>query len=147
MSDWSQDTEKLRHLILYVAKKSAAKNHGDIHLNKILFFSDAWALQHIGVPITGSRYQKLPFGPASRPLMPLRREMVDRGEVEVEMVGTSRVTNAIREPNLSLFTAEEIRLVDEVIDLFEGISANVLSRVSHDIAPGWNRVELKEDIP
>lgn len=147
MSFWSQDTDKLRQLILYVASRSADKNQGDIYLNKVLFFSDAWALQHIGAPITGSRYQKLPFGPASRPLMPLRAEMERNGEVETEMVGTSRVTTALREPDLTLFSVEEVKLVDEVMELFEGVSANVLSDVSHSIAPGWNMVELKEDIP
>jgi len=147
MSFWSQNTEKLRQLILYIASQSADAKRGDIFLNKVLFFSDAWALQHLGEPITGARYQKLPMGPALRALIPLRNEMIAAGDVEVKTVGATNVTYALTEPDMECFTADEIALVDEVMLLFSKTPANVISEVSHDLAPGWNLVGLKEDIP
>lgn len=147
MTAWSQNTEKLRQLILYVASRSAEAGQGDIFLNKVLFFSDAWAMQSLGEPITGARYQKLPMGPALRALVPLRREMIENCEVELQTVDGTHVTHAIKEPNLSLFTTDEIKLVDEVMALFASVPAKVISDVSHDLAPGWNLVGLKEDIP
>ncbi len=147
MADWSQDTPKLRELILFIAGRCAEEEIGDIRLNKVLFFSDAFALQQLGKPITGARYQKLPLGPAARPLVPLRDEMVRDKEVAVEMVGKRRVTRALREPNMSLFSADEVELVERVIELFRAYSANGLSDASHVLSPGWNLVELKEDIP
>jgi hypothetical protein len=147
MSFWSQDTEKLRQLILYIAEQSADANRGDIFLNKVLFFSDAWALQNLGAPITGARYQKLPMGPALRALIPLRNEMIANGEVEVRTVGTTNVTCALKEPDLECFTEAEIKLVDDVMVLFSETPANVISEVSHGLAPGWNLVGIKEDIP
>jgi Protein of unknown function (DUF4065) len=147
MTVWSQNTEKLKQLILYIASRSTEAGQGDIFLNKVLYFSDAWAMQSLGEPITGARYQKLPMGPALRALIPVRREMIENGEVELQTVGVTHVTCAIKEPNLSLFTPDEIKLVDEVMGLFKSVPAKVISDVSHDLAPGWNLVGLKEDIP
>lgn len=147
MTVWSQDTAKLRELVLFIVDRCADEQIGDIRLNKVLFFSDAFALQQLGRPITGARYQKLPLGPAARALVPLRNEMIGDGDVEVEMVGKRRVTRALRKPKMSLFSDDEIKLVERVIDLFRAYSANGLSDESHVLSPGWNLVELKEDIP
>jgi len=147
MADWSQNTAKLRELILFIADRCADEKVGDVYLNKVLFFSDAFALQHLGEPITGARYQKLPLGPAARPLVPLRNDMIDDGDVEVEMAGKRRVTRALRKPDMSIFSDEEVKLVERVMDLFRGYSATVVSDASHDLSPGWNLVEIGEDIP
>ncbi len=147
MVDWSQDTDKLRELILFIADRCVEEKVGDVYLNKVLFFSDAFALQHLGRPITGARYQKLALGPAMRALVPLRNEMIDDGEISVEMVGKRRVTRALREPDTSIFSDAEIKLVERVMDLFRGYSATVVSDASHDLSPGWNLVEIGEDIP
>ena len=95
MAPWSQDTAKLRELILFVADRCTEEEISDTLLNKVLFFSDAFALQQLGKPITGARYQKQPRGPTARALVPLRDEMIGNGDVEVEMVGTRRVTRAL----------------------------------------------------
>jgi uncharacterized phage-associated protein len=147
MADWSQNTDKLRELILFIADRCADEQVGDVYLNKVLFFSDAFALQHLGRPITGARYQKLPLGPAARALVPLRREMSEKGDVEVVMVGKRRTTRALRNPDMSGFSEDEVKLVERVMDLFRGYSATVVSDASHDLSPGWNLVEIGEDIP
>ena len=54
MPRWKQNTRKLRELILFIAEQSADDQVGDIYLNKVLFFSDALALQRLGKPITGA---------------------------------------------------------------------------------------------
>jgi uncharacterized phage-associated protein len=147
MPYWSQNAKKLRELILFVVDRCADEPVGDIYLNKVLFFSDAFALQHLGEPITGARYQKLAMGPAARALLPLRTEMIHDGDVEVEMVGKRRVTRALREPDTSVFSTQEVKLVERVMDLFRGYSATVVSNASHVLSPGWNLVDIGEDIP
>jgi len=147
MSSWHYDAEKFEELIVFIAQCCAdAPEFGDTYLNKVLFFSDALALQTFGKPITGARYQKLKFGPAARALLPARRGLVERGEVAVEMVGDRRVTRALREPH-PVFSAEEIELVREVIEAFRGMWAIHVSDASHELSPGWNLVEMFEDIP
>jgi uncharacterized phage-associated protein len=147
MAGWSQDTAKLRELILFVVERCADEQVGDVRINKVLFFSDAFALQQLGKPITGAAYQKLPLGPALRAFVPLRNEMVRDGDVAVEMVGKRRVTRALRKPDLRRFLEAEIKLVEHVVELFRAYSANGLSDMSHVLSPGWNLVEMKEDIP
>jgi len=144
------DKGKFRELVIYVSQRCAAdSSFGDIRLNKVLFFSDAIALQCLGRPITGARYQKLPLGPAPRALLPVRDEMIAANEVRVEKVGrpARTVTVPLRKPDLSRFREDEIAIVDEVIELFKDKTATHVSLTSHIISPGWNLVELREDIP
>lgn len=144
------DREKFRELVLYIARECAGDpGFGDTRLNKVLFFSDAFGLQYLGKPITGARYQKLDHGPAPRALLPVRSEMLESEEVHVEKVGSPprTITVPLREPDLSLFTAEEIELVDTVIGLFRNRTAVNVSLLSHLNSPGWNLVEMHEDVP
>lgn len=150
MAEFQYDADKFRELIVYVAQRCADDSmFGDTRLNKVLFFSDAFALQYLGAPITGARYQKLKFGPAPRALLPVRRELINDGAVRVEQAGDPprTVTVALREADMTLFTKEEVELIDQVVDIFEGRSATLVSHLSHLNSPGWNLVEMREDIP
>lgn len=148
MADWDYDSAKFCELIVYIADRCADDPYfGDTHLNKVLFFSDALALQHLGEPITGARYQKLEFGPAAVALLPVRRELEAAEDVEVTMDGMRRVTRARRDPDTELFTEEQLDLVDEVISFVKGKRAKTVSKESHVNSPGWNLVEEGEDIP
>ena len=148
MSDIAYNRDKFRELVVYVASKCADDPaFGDTHFNKVLFFSDAFALQHLGHSITGSRYQKLKYGPAALALLPVREEMEEAGDVHVEMAGRRRVTRTELHPDTDLFTKQELELVDEVIALMTGKWATTVSEESHLNSPGWNLVEIGEDIP
>lgn len=148
MADWSYSHDKFRELVLFIVDRCADDHaFADTHLNKVLFFSDAYALQSLGQPITGARYQKLEYGPAARALLPVRSEMVEEGDAKVEMIGKRRVTHALRKPDLSLFSQDEIKLVERVIDMFCGEWAVDVSDASHHLSPGWQLVEMREDIP
>lgn len=150
MVEFRYDADKFRELVLYVADRYADdEKFGDTRLNKVLFFSDAFALQHLGDPITGARYQKLRHGPGPRALLPVRRELEEEGDVRVERVGSPprTVTVPLRPPDVSLFSKDELAVVDSVIELFEGRTATLVSRLSHVNSPGWNLVEMGEDIP
>jgi hypothetical protein len=148
--EFQYDEGKFRELILYIAHRCADDDDfGDTRLNKVLFFSDAFALQYLGKPITGARYQKLKFGPAPRALLPVRRELEAEGHVRTELVGDPprTVTIPLRGPDMSRFSEAEMELVDEVIGIFEGKTATLVSRLSHLNSPGWNLVEMHENIP
>jgi hypothetical protein len=146
--NWPYERAKFQELIVFIARECADHpSFGDTYLNKALFFSDAVALQTLGRPITGARYQKLPFGPAARALLPVRDELVARGDLTVEMVGTRRVSRAVRDADLGLFSEDEIAIVRQIIDALRGLWATEVSDLSHALSPGWKLVELNEDIP
>lgn len=151
MSEVSYDKEKFRELLLYIAEKSADDpRFGDTKLNKLLYFSDFFAYSHLGRPITGARYQKLEWGPAARALIPVRRELESEGALRVEERGDEpkrKVTVPLRTPNKSVFTEEELSLVDELLDLLRDATATSISAISHTNSPGWQLVDLQDDIP
>ncbi len=144
--------QKFMELLLYVADKSLDDpSFGATKLNKILFFSDFLAYGRTRRPITGATYQRLERGPAPRELLPAQDELCKVGDA---IVVEQRRFNypqkrliPLREADLSAFVAEEIALVDKVIDLLRAHNAASVSALSHDIGVGWQIADDGTDIP
>src|SRR2546430_4752145 len=110
------EDQKLAELILYIATLSEGDpRFGAVKLNKLLFFADFQAYLRFGKPITGQEYQKLEFGPAPRRLPPVLEELKRAGDVAVRVHDyyghNQQRVFALREADLSLFTAAEVDLV------------------------------------
>jgi hypothetical protein len=76
------DDSKFRELILLIARESEGDpRFGSIKLNKLLFYADFVAYQHLGKPITGQEYFALPQGPAPRYMVPIREKMEADGDI------------------------------------------------------------------
>jgi hypothetical protein len=152
MVAFSQDEKKLAELILYISQKCADDPcFGATKLNKILYFSDFLHYGNHGKPITGVEYQKLPYGPAPRRLIPVRDALIASGELGIQVVGlrnggTQKKPVNLREPDLSKFSGTEIAQVDSVIDCFSGTNTDKISELSHRMI-GWQVVEENETIP
>lgn len=145
------DDAKLKELMLYVASKSERDpDFGVVKLNKILFFSDFMAYRLRGRSITGQPYMKLDRGPAPRYLVPIRRGLCESGSAALKSRDRFGLQQdrlfALREADLSLFSADDISLVDYVIEAFHGLNGTDVSDLSHQLL-GWQAVPLKADIP
>ncbi|MEO7994174.1 MAG: Panacea domain-containing protein [bacterium] len=131
--------ERLRQLILYIAHKCLDDPHfGATKLNKILFWSDFTAYARTHRPITGAAYMKLPQGPAPRRLVPVRQQMVAAREIYLAPTPKfdkiqQRIVPAAGF-NLSLFSAGDIAIVDEIIEAIKGKTGKELSALSHGLA-------------
>ena len=152
MIKFKQDTQKFKELVLYVSERCATDpSFGSTKLNKILFLADFWCYARLGQPITGAEYMKLQNGPAPRALVPIRQEMIDDNELAIQ---ETAITNEIarkrpvnlRSANLSLFAAEEIALVDQVISICSGVTATGISNYTHSWH-GWIVAAEQETIP
>lgn len=144
-------TDKFKELILYIAQECESDpGFGATKLNKILFFCDFLAYREFGEPITGARYQKLPYGPAPRALLPAVAELVEEGAcVEVETVRMGRAQKRIiarREADVDAFTPKQIALAGTVIRTLWNNSAQEVSHLSHHFI-GWQAAGDREDIP
>ncbi len=145
------DAKKLEELILYIADASVVDpDFGMTKLNKILFNADFTAYGRAGEPITGQEYQKLPKGPAVRRLLPAIDALLRRGDAVVKVVNRmgyeqKRVV-ALREADLSLFSGDEISIIDDSIKVMQGMTAARTSDLSHEYL-GWQLVEERETIP
>lgn len=146
------DEHKLAELILYISQKCATDpTFGSTKLNKILCYSDFLFYAYHDRGITNVEYQKLPNGPAPRRLIPVRNELIDNGDLAIQEVilrsgETQKRTVNLRKPNLNIFTGEEIALVDRMIESMEGVKAEDVSEMSHNLV-GWLVADEGETIP
>jgi len=142
---------KFRELILLICARSEGdKKFGATKLNKLLFHSDFSAYLAFGKAITGQLYFKLPNGPAPKKLKLIALKMQAAEEIEykeIEYFGrTQKKPIALRQPDLSVFTPQEIDLVHSKIQKFWNLSASEISEQSHGFL-GWIVAKDKEIIP
>lgn len=146
-----QGEARLKELILYISAKCAHDPaFGATKLNKILWRSDFMAFAQERVPITGVEYQRLAQGPAPRRLLPVQNELTCDGRAVVSTTtglgGYQRkVTIPLSDPDLSLFSAEQIAIVDEVIEEYRNLNASEVSALSHGKA--WEIIPNRGSIP
>jgi len=149
---WTENEARYRELVLYICQKCASDpKFGATKLNKILYFSDFLAYATLGEPITGFEYQRLPNGPAPRRMVPMRADMErrrDLGFQEVPLRGGRTQQRAVnlRVPDLSVFTAAQISVVDRVIEELWNLDAEEVSELSHRMM-GWKLADMNETIP
>jgi len=143
--------KKLGELMLYIAERSECDpTFGAIKLNKILFYSDFIMYSKRRSSITGQEYMRLEQGPAPRRLLPVREELVREGWAAIKKVKYGAYNQdrliALRAPDLSLFSGEEIAQVDDVISKLANRSGTQVSALSH-LFVGWKAASFKETIP
>ena len=148
--DVPRGPQRFRELIVYVSRKSARDPHfGAIKLNKILYHADFRAFERFGVPLTGVRYQKLKLGPAPKSLLHVRRALEAEGAIRLDFLPAGNYeqhrTVALREAAMSLFSEDEIALVDQVISDLWHQNGTQVSDASHDIR--WRVLHLNDAMP
>ena len=147
-----EDEIKFKELVLYISQRCANDpKFGATKLNKALYFSDFLAYATLGQAITKAEYQKLENGPAPRRLKPIREAMVAARELGIQEIplrgGKTQIrTVNLRRPNLSVFTAAEIALVDGVLTALADANADTISEISHAMI-GWKVTQLGQTIP
>jgi Protein of unknown function (DUF4065) len=123
---------------------------GVTKLNKILWYSDTGAYLAFGRSITDARYIKRQFGPVPEEIMAARQRLAASGAVierQAPYFGLSQIQLiALTRPDLSLFTAEEISLVDQVIEeVCRNHTAKSISGLTHDQV--WESAKIGEELP
>jgi hypothetical protein len=149
--DWEYDEDKLAELLLYLSQRLGDEPAaGSTKLNKLLFFADFIHFRHHGRPITGAEYQRLPYGPAPRRLLPVRQMLLRRGDAElVDETYLGQIQQRLlprRGADLSRFSEAEIATVEEILGHLAGRTALDLTNLSHRV-PGWDLFDENETIP
>ncbi len=144
------EPEKFKALVHYVCFKCDRMDLGATKLNKTLWFSDVWFYLNHGRPITGETYVKQKFGPVSSRIEMVIDELRRNGLIEVRDAAyfgyPKKEYIALKRPDLSLFSAEEISVVDMMIDgVCRKNTARSISEISHNQA--WKLAEMGEEIP
>lgn len=142
---------KLAELILYISDRHETDElFGSVRLAKTLFYSDFLYYAKTGQPITGELYIRRSQGPLPAAFVTVREEMERKGELIVKerFVGGywQKRPIAIREADLSAFSADEIAMVDYVLAQLRGRSATDVSNLSHRFE-AWQLADDGEEIP
>ncbi len=143
--------KKFQELVLYVAQRSQRDpRFGATKLNKLLFYMDFGSYRLLGTSITGATYCHLPAGPAPRELMSARKYLLDSGDASCEyrprFTGTQERLVPQRGADLSLFSRQELAIIEDVITEFWALNARSISDYSHQ-EWAWRATQDYEDMP
>jgi len=149
--DVAYDENKFAELLLDVASRLLDDRAGGAtKLNKVLFFVEFTHLRRHHRVVSGCQFQKLPHGPAPRQLLPVRRQLVDSGSadlIEEDFLGRPQHRLVPKRPaDLTLFAADELGTIEDVLAQLAGMTGTHVSELSHQ-EPGWRLTEIGETIP
>jgi len=145
------EEEKFKHLVHYICYRCHDPSMlGATKLNKVLLRSDLSAFVQWGKPITGETYKKQQFGPTPKHIQPVLKTLKKEGAIverNAMFFGYPKKEYiALTKPDLGLFTADEISIVDEAIDyICREKTAKAASDETHDAI--WELALIGEDIP
>jgi len=146
-----ENERKLAELILYVVEKCGSHpRFGATKLNKILFWADFYAYGTTGKPLTGVEYMRQRHGPVPKHLVPIRDGLIQSGALDVsseKLFNGSYKTRFFskRKADITLFTTEQLELVNEIIDYLRDGTAKEVSDQTHGRA--WEILSDGDLIP
>lgn len=142
--------EKMRAVILRVARSCAPEDLGAVKLNKVLYFLDMISYAHWRMPVTGATYRKRPNGPTSDQLLFTLRDMSRDGDIltkRVDYHGYWKVEyHPLTEEPREVLNQSELTLLDDVIDFVcRQNTAKSISDYSHKLP--WEIADMGGEIP
>lgn len=131
---------KFKEVLLYILERVGAKpNIGETVLYKLLYFIDFDFYEKFEEQLIGATYIKNHYGPTPVEFRDIVQDMVSKGEIAPVQGKYFQYPQKkylpLRSPNLSGFTADEVRHIDEVLQRLSDKSAKDLSDYSHGDMP------------
>ena len=142
--------DKFKEVLLYILNQVGSKpNVGETVIYKLLYFIDFDFYEKYEDQLIGATYIKNKFGPTPIEFAKIVTKMVEAGEITAVKALRSgfdqRKYLPNREPDLSKLKANEIKLIDEVIERLANMGARQISEYSHgDIL--WITTEEQQPI-
>lgn len=137
-----KDTKKIIQALTYLAGKENDKVMDNMKAYKLLWLADRYHLRQTGMTITGDAYYAMPFG-----IVPSDAKCVLENEKTklknpkgyrdryIANKGAHQFM-ALAEADLQVFSESDQEALDKVYEVFGGMSAKELSRLSHRF-PEW----------
>ncbi|WP_045875792.1 type II toxin-antitoxin system antitoxin SocA domain-containing protein [Pseudofrankia sp. DC12] len=149
--DVDPDEAKFAELLLLVAEELADDPYGGAaKANGVLYFAEFGHVRETGVPISGVRYRKTDRGPVPRGARAVRDQLVAAGDAALareRVLGHEQQRLIpVRPVHRELFSATELKAVQEAVDLLRGHTGDDTAERSRR-EPGWRLVDEGEDIP
>jgi hypothetical protein len=132
--------KKFKQVLLYVLGKVGAKpNLGETVLYKLLYFIDFNYYEKYEEQLIGATYIKNHHGPTPIEFHAIVNEMIENKEIE--MVKSNYFQHLQKkylphcEPDLSVLNANEIKVIDDVLEKLAGMNVATISEYSHQDVP------------
>jgi len=143
--------EKLEELMLYISHKSHDdETFSSTKLNKLLFIADFYAYGIWEKSITGTKYVRRQFGPVPSEVLIAQDKLIANGKAKIEersyFERTQKRLVPLANPDLTLFSTEEIHLIHAVMDECKPLNATQLSDWTHKLRP-WLDSADGEELP
>lgn len=137
----SVDIRKFRDMLLYLLNLVGAKpNVGETVLYKLLYFIEKeYYLAHNGRLLVGLEFIKRPFGPVPAGFRDLVTDSIEAGDISMIRTEFHGFPQKKYLPNRSLedlrtassLSAEEMHVIDNVVDEYSDFNANTITQLSH----------------
>ena len=135
-----KNLKKFKEVLLYVLGRVGAKpNVGETVLYKLLYFIDFNYYEKYEEQLIGATYIKNHHGPTPIEFQAIVNEMIEMKEIEAVkskyFAHMQKKYLPHRDPDLSVFKANEIQVIDDVLQKLSGMNASTISAYSHQDVP------------
>lgn len=135
-----KNLKKFKEVLLYILGKVGAKpNIGETVLYKLLYFIDFDYYEKYEEQLIGATYIKNHHGPSPIEFQAIVNDMIEQKEIEVVKSPYFKLTQKKylphRDADTSVFNANEIKLIDNVLEKLSGMNAATISEYSHQDVP------------
>lgn len=146
----AQNIKKFKEVLLYILSKVGAKpNVGETVIYKLLYFIDFDFYEKYEEQLMGATYIKNTFGPTPIEFKKIVDQMISKKELVLAkdkyFLKDQKKYLPVREPDLSVLSAIEIKTIDDVLHRLGNMNATAISEYSHKDVP-WMVTNLKEVI-
>jgi len=153
MRQWKFDESKFDDLVHYIIWTCPDLDKlGSVKLQKILWKVDTKHYIQKGSPITGARYQKRPYGPATNELWHSRDRLKTAGKIDfwrdLKFAGDypKDAYKALQPKPSNFLTHDQQQIVDHWIrTICLEYTANQISEETHGYS--WDIAEMGEELP
>lgn len=144
-----KNLSKFKEILLYVLKQVGSKpNVGETVLYKLLYFIDFDYYEKFEEQLIGATYMKNNYGPTPKEFIKVVKDMEGKDLLKAETKYYKFPQTKylpLREPDLSKLNANELKMIDAVLEKLSDKSAKEISAYSHDDVP-WLTTEDGEII-
>jgi len=145
--------KKYEQVILYLCARSGGEIRGKKKLAKLLYYADFDFFEKFQKSITGDVYKAYPKGPLPENLGEIADSLAKKGLIRQEAVqqwgadyAPTEVYKSLVEPDISLLSKDEIKMLDRVIRKYGALNGEQLAELTHAEAP-YAAVEQYKEIP
>ena len=137
---------RLKNIMLYILNR--CDEVWCTKMNKLLFYTDFMSYRERGMAMSGLSYRAIDFGPVPERWNRVYSEFPEVRQ-ELRQVGdfVGSVLIASAEPDYTMFTDAELKVLDSICTHFSKMSSREISRISHDEDAWLNHHEKHEHIP